>query len=514
MLTPAVGTSFAVAGMTSATGRCHTFDERADGYARGEACCAASLRREDEAASLLARGSAVRQDGRSASLTAPNGLAQQGLLRASLEDACMAASDLSCAEAHGTGTALGDPIEAGSLASTVLMPIGGSSSVGLASGKANVGHAEPAAGATGMLKLALQLQHALIAPNAHLRLLNPHVGSAIGGLSCALSQQAQPCSGAAGGVSSFGYSGTIAHAVIEHSSSSITRPTQPAVFVWRRRSFAWRSPAHQLAQHRSDVGSEIVYRTPTSALVPLVADHIVQGRVVFPGAGYLEMARASLDNSSASLQSIIFMQPLVLTPIDAVASTLECAITTSRNSFSIRDADSPDSTVFCQGGVSSGEPPSSAPLLLHAASRDVALNPADLYDRCHQCGLQYGPQYRRLSAIWLCRQANLSIARLRSSPALIGNVLHPADLDAALQVSLAPSIAAIASTPLRLPFSVGAASLSVPGGKLWAWMAEGHDGSADGVLMNDLGHSAATLDGFKRRAISSLSPDLSSSIYS
>ena len=231
--------------MTSATGRCHTFDERADGYARGEACCAASLRREDEAASLLARGSAVRQDGRSASLTAPNGLAQQGLLRASLEDACMAASDLSCAEAHGTGTALGDPIEAGSLASTVLMPIGGSSSVGLGSGKANVGHAEPAAGATGMLKLALQLQHALIAPNAHLRLLNPHVGSAIGGLSCALSQQAQSsvaAVGAAGGVSSFGYSGSLCHIALEARVPSIVLAPRP-LSLGRRRRFAWTSVA-------------------------------------------------------------------------------------------------------------------------------------------------------------------------------------------------------------------------------------------------------------------------------
>ena len=283
MLTPAVGTSFAVAGMTSATGRCHTFDERADGYARGEACCAASLRREDEAASLLARGSAVRQDGRSASLTAPNGLAQQGLLRASLEDACMAASDLSCAEAHGTGTALGDPIEAGSLASTVLMPIGGSSSVGLGSGKANVGHAEPAAGATGMLKLALQLQHALIAPNAHLRLLNPHVGFAIGGLSCALSQQAQSSvAGIAGGVSSFGYSGSLVHLVISPVTQS--RPSErPCLLPWKRCLFIWTQPAHPFLRSEPAGGSAVAsFRTPTTALRPFVADHVVLGQSSSP----------------------------------------------------------------------------------------------------------------------------------------------------------------------------------------------------------------------------------------
>ena len=213
MLTPAVGMSFAVAGMTSATGRCHTFDERADGYARGEACCAASLRREDEAASLLARGSAVRRDGRSASLTAPNGLAQQGLLRASLEDACMAASDLSCAEAHGTGTALGDPIEAGSLSVAILQDA--HDAIGVSSTKACAGHSEPAAGATGMLKLALQLQYGCATPNAQLRVLNPHVDHpqlrSKSALHIQMAAFAPSLPWHAGGVSSFGYSGTIAH---------------------------------------------------------------------------------------------------------------------------------------------------------------------------------------------------------------------------------------------------------------------------------------------------------------
>ena len=319
IFSPRMSASMAAAGMTSPTGRCHTFDRRADGYARGEACCAASLRCHDEDAPLLACGSAVRQDGRSASLTAPNGLAQQGLLRASLEDARMLASDLSCAEAHGTGTALGDPIEAGSLAATVLSPAGASAALGLGSGKANVGHAEPAAGATGMLKLALQLQHAMVAPNAQLLALNPHVGAAVGGLACALPQQATACAQAAcGGVSSFGYSGTIAHASLRasralpvHSASDLS---------WRRRAFAWREATHPLVQHRVSAGSagEIVFRTPTSgALLLLVADHVVQGRVVFPGAGYLEMARAALCaeqplDRSAMLQSVVFVQPLVL----------------------------------------------------------------------------------------------------------------------------------------------------------------------------------------------------------
>merc|ERR1712185_280131 len=118
MPAPGVGASFAVAGMTSASGRSHTLDARADGYARGEACGAVVLRTAAEATELGMRGSAVRQDGRSASLTAPNGLAQQGVLAAARTDAAVTADTLVLHEAHGTGTALGDPVEVGSLVAT------------------------------------------------------------------------------------------------------------------------------------------------------------------------------------------------------------------------------------------------------------------------------------------------------------------------------------------------------------------------------------------------------------
>jgi acyl transferase domain-containing protein len=120
VLAPGISTSFATAGMTSAHGRCHTFDARADGYARGEACGGVVLRGGAEAEAVGLLGSAVRQDGRSASLTAPNGQAQQGLLEAAMQDAKTSVDALELSEAHGTGTALGDPIEARSLKGAVL----------------------------------------------------------------------------------------------------------------------------------------------------------------------------------------------------------------------------------------------------------------------------------------------------------------------------------------------------------------------------------------------------------
>ena len=126
MLGPGTGTSFAIAGMTSVRGRSHTFDARADGFARGEACGAVALCRDGAGGTMRLIGSAMRQDGRSASLTAPNGKAQQGLLAAARADAGTLLDTLALHEAHGTGTALGDPIEAGAFAAAVLAARGSS----------------------------------------------------------------------------------------------------------------------------------------------------------------------------------------------------------------------------------------------------------------------------------------------------------------------------------------------------------------------------------------------------
>ena len=103
MLTVAVSVAFSAAGMLSALGRCHTFDRRADGYCRGEGCGAFYF--STEADDVAVSGTAVQQDGPSASLTAPNGTSQQRLI-----EAVQSGSGPSL-EAHGTGTALGDPIE-------------------------------------------------------------------------------------------------------------------------------------------------------------------------------------------------------------------------------------------------------------------------------------------------------------------------------------------------------------------------------------------------------------------
>src|SRR6185369_12392165 len=116
ILSPEMTLALTKAHMMAADGRCKTFDAAADGYVRGEGCGMVVLKRLSDALAdgdrILAviRGTAVNQDGRSSGLTAPNGAAQEVLLRTALQDAGVEPEALSYLEAHGTGTRLGDPI--------------------------------------------------------------------------------------------------------------------------------------------------------------------------------------------------------------------------------------------------------------------------------------------------------------------------------------------------------------------------------------------------------------------
>ncbi|MGI5472490.1 SDR family NAD(P)-dependent oxidoreductase [Streptomyces sp. CA-132043] len=169
------------AGMLGSDGRCKTFDESADGYSRGEGCgvlvlkrLSDALRDEDRVLGLL-RGSAVRADGESAGLTAPNGIAQQAVMRAAIADAGLAPEDIQYVEAHGTGTPLGDPIELGSISDTFADSHSTAAPVVVGSVKTNVGHLESAAGVCGIIKVLLQMREGVCYPHLHLTSPSPRI---------------------------------------------------------------------------------------------------------------------------------------------------------------------------------------------------------------------------------------------------------------------------------------------------------------------------------------------------
>merc|ERR1719247_2453871 len=163
--------------MLSPKGRCQTFNDTADGYARGEGAICVFLTMSDNDADVQNQlacimGVTANQDGRSANLTAPNGPAQQACIRNSMEEAGMTAQEICVAECHGTGTALGDPIEVGALRG-VMEPRTGP--IAETSAKSNIGHLEACAGIMGLQKCVMMMNASVSTPNIHLALLNANV---------------------------------------------------------------------------------------------------------------------------------------------------------------------------------------------------------------------------------------------------------------------------------------------------------------------------------------------------
>ncbi len=234
ILSPEIAVSLSKWGMMAADGRCKTFDARADGFVRAEGCGIVVLKRladalaDGDAIHAVVRGSAVNQDGRSSALTAPNGLAQQAVIRAALEQAGLAPDQISYVEAHGTGTVLGDPIEVEALAEVYGRPRDDGQPLVVGAVKTNIGHLEAAAGVAGLIKVILSLKHGQIPQNLHFERLNPHI--TLGGTRLVF--PSTPLAWAAGqlrriaGVSSFGFGGTNAHVLIEEAPPM--PPTTPA----------------------------------------------------------------------------------------------------------------------------------------------------------------------------------------------------------------------------------------------------------------------------------------------
>ncbi len=215
-------------------GRSKTFSANADGYGRGEGAVVLVLeklsRAQAQGRNILAviRGSAVNHDGASSSITAPNGLSQQAVLRTALENAKLTAADIDVVECHGTGTALGDPIEVQAIAEVYGINRPAANPLHIGAVKTNIGHLESASGLAGVAKIIAAMQYQALPPTIHTLPRNPHLDWTA--LPVKVTESLQPWPRAAGGktrragVSAFGLSGTNAHVILEEPPQSEIPP--------------------------------------------------------------------------------------------------------------------------------------------------------------------------------------------------------------------------------------------------------------------------------------------------
>ncbi len=451
----------------SGDGRCKTFDASADGYGRGEGSGVVILKRLSTAVAdqdpILAviRSTAVNQNGPGHGITVPNGEAQRMLLQKAITAAQLQPADINYLEAHGSATPLGDLVEMNSIAA-VLSKREKTNPLIISSVKTYIGHLEAASGMAGLIKIVLSLQNQHIPKHLHFVKLNPNVD--LSAMPAIIPTQLTPWlrneKPRIAGVSSFGISGTNAHAIIEESHQEVNQYSVSPPFkrkrYWNNKldNILHQDETHITGSSLGRVSSphlhDIRYRIDLNKADHIyLDDHHIFNTTLFPLAGFIDMLLTASHRVASCvrkgdisylhvLNDVVIENPLDLSLSPSV--TLQLAIKQLNNVYtiSINQTDETNLNRYVKAELSLiKNEDGKVQVNLDQIKRlyNKIINVEEGYAQLDGLGLKYGPRMRAVDRLGCNVGAAFARLTLPKELSKQSYHCHPVLLDGAFQAA-------------------------------------------------------------------------------
>lgn len=449
ILTPTMYISHGKSGMLSIDGACRSFDEKANGYVRGEGVGVVYLKPLDKAQQDgddiwgVVKGIAVAHGGKSNFLTAPKASSQSAVIRDAIKNANVSPSSISYIEAHGTGTPLGDPIEIEAL-KEAYSEAGNKNTCAVSSVKTNIGHLESAAGVAGLIKILLAFKHKIIPGLLNFNKLNPYIELKDSPFYIAdknsmwlNSKKNESDLPLRAGLSSFGMGGVNAHAILESPPvDSINKKRERMEGYSFKKMRCW-FPGVAL-ENKVNINtnkSESVMSNGTFKINDyFIRDHIVKNENIVPGVKYLDLFLTEAENRTSSevteIHDVFWMRPIRV--LDQVISKIECIEDKNKNiELSIKI----DDETYCTGKIKVGKRQLNSKKIDFNKLKKRCIkevSSASLYENFKKNGLNYGDSFR---VIQRCQfNKNEIICELkRSTTVLVDKLIEPSMADGVFQ---------------------------------------------------------------------------------